>query len=158
MNCRQAEDFIFAERDGALSEDQRAALVSHVAACAACQRTRNGLTTAIDAWRVSNSRLHVPDAERAWHDVRRVIRGAETVPHRRSTIGWLGVPLAAAAAIAIGFYLAPAPAQSGATTENAQVASRDVSTVSPPGSTVVYVDDKSGWTFVLAADTAEPRT
>lgn len=152
MNCRAAERRIFAERDGALDETQRAELATHVATCAACRSVREGLTTAAATWRGDTARVSVPNAELEWQKVRRQIRGAPTTSTK---LTWIGLPLAgAAAAAAIGIYLGtgtpPPSAKIDATTVQAAPAVAAATPAQP--STVVYVDEKSGWTFVVAAD------
>ena len=156
MNCRAAERHIFAERDGALDETQRAELATHVATCAACRSVRDGLTMAATAWRSDAARVSVPNAEFEWQKVRRQIRGAPTTS-TRSKITWIGLPLAgAAAAAAIGIYLStgtstpPPSAKIDATAVQAAPAVAAATPAQP--STVIYVDEKSGWTFVVAAD------
>src|SRR3954466_11888028 len=116
MNCREAQDQVFAERDGALDSTQRAALDSHVAGCATCRRIRADLATAFTLWRVEVEKVVVPDAEREWHAVRRRIRGGAeagtetTARPRRNLVPWLAVPLGAAAATAVALFVAtPTP-------------------------------------------------
>lgn len=152
MNCREAEHQIFAERDGALDETRRAALATHLAQCPGCQRMRENLATALDALRTHSQQVRVPDAELEWQKLRREIRGSAgsksaMAEKRRSPLAWLGLPLAAAAAIAITLSLRPVsdPAASG---EQA----RTIAKAEAP-STVVFVDDQSGYLFVWADET-----
>lgn len=162
MNCREAQSQLFAERDGALDQTQRAALDGHLAHCGDCQRIRDDLSAALTAWRAGVSHTPVPDAEREWHAVRRRIRGgAETgavrpARSRRNLLTWLAVPLGAAAAVALALFVAPQsspPVQSAV--PPAQVArANSVDVASDKATTVVFVDDKSGWLFVWASDPA----
>lgn len=157
MNCREAHTHLFAERDGALEDTRRAALDGHVAECAACRRIRDDLAAALTAWRTNNAKTPVPDAEREWHAVRRIIRGGAEAgaarPGRRTLLPWLVTPLGAAAALALAFYAvrnpSPAPVSAGQPGQVARVESIEV-----PGNaaTTVFVDDKSGWLIVLASD------
>lgn len=163
MNCRQVQPQIFAERDGALDYNQRAALDGHLAQCEACRRIRDDLATALTVWRTEVTHVVVPDAEREWHAVRRRIRGgAESGAERssrprRNLFAWLAVPLGAAAAIAVTLFVVtqdPSVVPSNAPTNVARANSGDVP--SNDTATMVFVDDKSGWLFVWASD-ATPK-
>jgi hypothetical protein len=153
MNCREAQDRILTERDGALDETSRAALAVHVAGCAGCRRVQDDLSAALGAWRAEVANVTVPDAEREWHAVRRRMRGGETgaqrpVRSRRSLFTWIALPLGAAAAAALALFISPSPPF-----DPAPIAHVDA--VEAPGnnaSTLVFVDDKSGWLIVWASD------
>ena len=157
MNCREAKNYIFAERDGALGEAQRAALVSHLASCTDCQAVRTDLEQCLTELHATAANVRVPDADIEWQKVRRALRAEEEpAVRRRSFAGWLALPAAAAAAVAIGLYV-----RTGSPTGSDISAGDRVATVAPttPGtatapspSAVVYVDDQSGWTFVWATD------
>ena len=162
MNCREAQSEIFANRDGAPGASPRAALDAHVASCAACQQIRTNLAAALGAWRTDSARAIVPDAEREWHAVRRRIRGgAETglapVRPSRSGFAWLSLPLGAAAAAAFAFVVLnqERSAELHANFSSAVTArAHDVEAPGHKASTMVFVDDKSGWLIILASDTA----
>lgn len=158
MNCRQAEHQIFADRDGAFDDPRRAALTEHLAQCMACRQMRDGFSAAIDVWRADARRAITPDSERAWHDLRRQMRNAGTAVAggHRHLLAWIGAPLAAVAVVAIAFLVQPqwrggsdGPPQAVARAEYVEVPSATASTV-------VFVDDKSGWLVVLASDAARP--
>ena len=154
MNCREAERQIFAERDGVLAPDQRVALATHVTHCAACRRKRDNLAAAIEAWRVTTHTAAVPDADREWQAIRRRRRSEihpvleRTGGRRRNVIPWLAVPFAAAAAVAIALFVTPpsppSPVPTAAIAESAAPPAEDASTV-------VFVDEKSGWLVVWAS-------
>ncbi len=160
MNCREAQHQIFAERDGALENNQRAALESHVVLCADCRRIRDDLTAAFTLWRGDVAQAAVPDAEREWQAVRRRIRGGvEAGAHRpaaarRNLFAWITVPLGAAAALAVAVFVTrPGPQSAPTSQPKAQIARADA--VEAPGhnaSTMVFVDDKSRWLIVWASD------
>jgi hypothetical protein len=165
MNCREAQSQIFAERDHALDNSQRAVLDGHLAQCGDCKRMRDDLTAALAAWRTEASHVRIPDAEREWHAVRRRIRGgseagaARTSRPRRNVFTWLAVPLAAAAAIAVALYVSPEVASTVPTAHSVEHVAR-ANSVEVPGNnstTMVFVDDQSGWVFVLASDAATKR-
>lgn len=153
MNCREAHNRILAERDGALEESSRAALAGHLADCAGCRRVRDDLTATLSAWRTEVANVTVPDAEREWYAVRRRMRGGETgadrpARSRRSLFTWIALPLGAAAAAALALFISPS-----ARFDPAPIA--HVDSVETPGnnaSTLVFVDDKSGWLIVWASD------
>jgi hypothetical protein len=160
MNCREAHTHLFAERDGALDNPQRAALDGHVAECAACRRVRETLAAALMSWRAENEKTPVPDAEREWHAVRRRIRGGAEAgapaKSRRTFFPWLVAPFGAAAAVALAFYVMREPAGgTGGAATAAQIAR--VESIEVPGGAVssVFVDDKSGWLVVWANDSKE---
>lgn len=164
MNCHEVKNRLFAGSDGALSSSERAALDSHVAHCADCRRVRDDLGAALTAWRAENDRAPLPDIEREWHAVRRVIRGgipAGTVATldrpRRRLLPWVAVPVMAAAAAAITFYMGsnverPEEIEAPARPTAPQVARADSIEVPGKATTTVYVDDKSGWLVVWASD------
>lgn len=156
MNCREAEHHISAERDRALDTNQQQALMEHVAECAACRRLREDLTVSIEAWRMAEQQVRVPSADIEWQKLRREIRGGASTTTRRSIGAWLAVPLAAAAAIAIGLFVSPDIRHFGTPSRPSETVVRDgpPSGASIAAASVVYVDDKSGWTFVWAPDGA----
>ena len=164
MNCRKAQSQIFAERDGALENSLRVALDGHLTSCGDCRRMRENLTAALTAWRIEVIQTPVPDAEREWHAVRRRIRGGveagavrDSRP-RRNLFTWVAVPVGAAAAVALAFFVSPqtsSPLQPG---EHIGAHVARANSVEVPGNdatTMVFVDDKSGVLFVLAADGAK---
>ena len=162
MHCRDAERQIFAERDGALDQIQRAALASHLTDCAACRQIQQNFSRVIESWRIEASAIVVPDAEREWHDVRRRIRGGVVVGEQpvvagRRWMAWIAVPVAAAAALALSLWTPeepphkksvplaqPAAAPAVARANSVEVSARD--------GAVVFVDDKSGWVVVWDGD------
>jgi hypothetical protein len=158
MNCREAQTQIFAERDGALAENERAALVSHVAQCGDCRRIREDLATALAHWKTTAQNTLVPDAEREWHAVRRKIRGGvaagevRLTPRRPGLLTWLTVPLAAAGALALALFISvpTGPQPEAVTPQVARAESVEVSGRS--ASTMVTVDEQSGWLIVRASD------
>lgn len=151
MNCRDAETLIFAERDGTLNDNQRADLARHLGDCAGCRQLRADLSAATDAWRARTAEVAVPDAEAEWHKLRAQLHGSEvrTTPKRRiAPIVWLATPLAAAAAIALAFFLQSAPAPETDATARAEF----VEAGADDATTMVYTDKESGW-LVVWSDT-----
>ena len=157
MNCREAQSQLFAERDGSLDLLRRAALDSHIANCGGCQRVREDLTAALAAWHNEVNRAMIPNAELEWHAVRRRIRGgpdtgaARVSRPRRNLFAWIAVPLGTAAAVAVALFVSPQT--SSTSTQVAHIARAN--SVEVPGNnatTMVFVDEKSGWLFVWASD------
>ena len=161
MNCREAQSQIFAERDGALENSQRVALDGHLTSCGDCRRIRENLTASLTAWRIEVIETPVPDAEREWHAVRRRIRGGaeagavrDSRP-RRNLFAWVGIPLGAAAALAFGVFVSSPSSSTVQPGERSGSHVARANSVEVPGNnatTMVFVDDKSGVLFVLAAD------
>ncbi len=132
MNCRDIKPLLFAERDGVLTPEQHAALAAHVAGCPACRRERIVYGEAITFLKTDAANVAVPDADSEW----RTIRAKPAKKRPFAPVIWFGAPLAAAAALAVAFFVSrPAPA----TDENATP-------------TIAYVDNESGWLVVWAAE------
>ena len=155
MNCREAEHFVFVERDRALDDTQRAQLASHLATCAACRRMQSDLNRAVTQWRETESAVRIPDPDIEWHKLARALR-PEAQASRRYRPIWLTLPAAIAAVAALGlYYLTPGSGPEHLNSAAPRVAARQPVTDATAGaqsSTVVYVDEKSGWTFVWAPD------
>lgn len=165
MNCREAQSQLFAERDGALDNIHRAALDSHIAHCGDCQRVRDDFTAALASWKHEVGHATIPNVEREWHAVRRQIRGGSeagagrVARPRRHLLPWIALPVGGAIAAAAALFVTLQPVggvRSGGTSPAPQIA--HVNSVEVPASgatTVVMVDDKSGWMFVWAS--ADPK-
>lgn len=152
MNCRSAQRLVSAERDGVLTARERTDLAVHVAGCAECRRFQATLSEAGEQLRAAAARVAVPDEERAWHDIRREIHAVDTVaPRSWWALGRWALPLGAAAALAVVALVSPPWDSEQA---RAAVARAEFVEVPSDSSSVVYVDDKSGWLVVWAA--AEP--
>ena len=155
MNCREVQSELFAANEGTPANPRRAEVEAHVANCAACRRVHEDLTGALAAWRSDVSKIAVPDAELEWHAVRRRIRGGGGEPSVRSRhnwMSWLGLPLATAAAVVL-VMVAPASQSPDLDIPVGEVARAE--NIEAPGnnaSTMVFVDDKSGWLIVWASD------
>jgi hypothetical protein len=194
MTCRDIESLILAERDGAPNPAQRAVLSDHVAACPACQQFRARLGAALDAYRTGIDAAPVPNADQAWHDVKSRLHDRRPQPRERRRLApviWFGTPLAAAAALAVAFFVGgspfvqrtpvsevppaltvaetppppppppPAPPQfrNPPAHDPSIIAGADfVETADPNASTIVYVDEESGWLVVWATGTTLPTS
>ena len=166
MNCHEAQNHLFAARDSALDSNQRASLDGHVAHCANCRRMRDDLVAAFSVWRKETAEAPVPDVEREWHAVRRRIRGGADAGTtttlarpRRNFLPWLAVPIGAAAALALALYVGSENGATPPTTApgapRTHIARADSVEVPGNASTMVYVDDKSGWLIVWASDSKQ---
>lgn len=160
MNCHEAQNALFADRDDPLAPSQQAALEAHLATCGECQRVRNGLELALSNWRHQNANVAIPDAQCEWHTVRRRIRGGVDASgkvssrQRRGLFTWISIPVsAAAAALAVALYVGPfslrSPDSAPSTTQTARV---NPTTPEPVASNMVFVDDKSGWLVVWSSE------
>jgi len=158
MNCRDSERLLFAERDGALTDEQRAVLDQHVAACPACQRTRREIADAMEVFRSDAINVATPDADEAWRRLRAELAN-QTSRNRPKTklapIIWIGGSLAAAATVAFAFVgsrpsAKPTVAPTAPAPEVAQA--EYVEPGDAKASTMVYVDKDSGWLVVWATD------
>jgi anti-sigma factor RsiW len=157
MNCRTAKTLLAQEPDGALTTDERAALADHLTACPSCQHVQTSMVAVLDHWKTRSSTVPIPDAERAWQDIRRELRGGARAPAPLSwsSARWaIGAGAAAAAAIAF-FTLAPS-GRNVSPTVVAQLdrARADFVEVPNSASSMVYVDDASGWLVVWAVSDA----
>jgi hypothetical protein len=163
MDCRSAQRLLSADQDGAPATREHAALDVHLAECAKCQRFRASVADAAEAWRTSTLRVQAPDAELAWQAVRRKIRSGEAAAGTRSApwfSRWVW-PLGAAAALAaLAVVVGPRWRQELAPTGAARAVAQ-AGFVEVPGATtssMVFVDEKSGWLVVWAVDEAHPKS
>ena len=152
MNCHSAQRLLSAERDGALATGERAGLAAHVAGCAECRQFQARLAEAHEGLKAAAAQVAVPDEGRAWQDIHREIRAARpTAPRAWWNLGRWALPLGAAAALAAVALIAPSWTEDEA---RPTVARAEFVEVAGNASSVVYVDDKSGWLVVWAS--AEP--
>jgi predicted anti-sigma-YlaC factor YlaD len=158
MNCDAAQRLLSAERDGALAPRERAVLDEHLAQCAGCRQARAAVGGAIEHWKASVANVPMPDTERAWQDVRRAQRQSRPdATHAQRWLRWT-LPMGAAAALAIAVFVsrAPTPASPQRVTQLA-AASAEYVEVPKNSSSMVYVDDKSGWLVVWAVNDSKPN-
>jgi hypothetical protein len=117
MTCRDVEPLILAERDGALTPTERAALSDHIAVCPACAQLRTQLAASLEAYKGGVASVRVPDVDEAWRELQAKIHapGGQTKKRPRAPVIWFATPLAAAAAVAFAFLATrPPPAPSPA--------------------------------------------
>lgn len=185
MNCRDSESLILAERDGALTKEQAAALSDHVAACPSCQKFRADLATALAAFKSDIASVRVPDADEAWRDLQGRLHG-KARPAKKSPLAlviWFGAPMAAAAAITLLLFISrtpvptslsvspPPPPPTPMTVAAAPVHDANAEAILAEvaraeyveagdvnASTMVYVDKESGWLVVWATDANDTKT
>ncbi len=115
MNCRQAQDLLFAARDETEGSSPPAELADHLASCPDCLRLQAGLTAAIDTWKKEAATVQVPDPQTEWHAVRRRLRQEVGAP--RPLSAWvrllrIAAPLTAVAAVALVIWQARSPTSS----------------------------------------------
>lgn len=154
MHCSAAHVLLFHERDRALGATEGVALAQHLTECAACRELRRQLAAAAGEWREGTLRANPPDATAEWQALLPRLRGAVVpAPARRraAPLVWLGVSLAAAAAVALGIFFRPAgsaPLPAAPAVARAEF----VEAGNADATTLVYVDDESGWLVVWASD------
>src|SRR5262245_16941028 len=142
MKCRDIEPLLLAERDGVLTPEQHAELAKHVAACPACRHERIVYGEAVTFLKTDAANVAVPDVNEEWRAVRAQIHGEIAAPAKKPRLApviWFGAPLAAAAALAVAFFVSR-PAPPVASPEDAP-------------ETIAYVDKDSGWLVVWSTDT-----
>lgn len=167
MRCSDIEPLLLAERDGALTLEQRAVLDGHVVGCQGCRQTRVVLAEAAQSWRQTATSLVVPNAASEWRVLRRHLHEtpAPVSPFQRwkPALAWAGLPLATAAAIAFLIF-SPRSGPGPETTSNAFATSETmaradyVETGDATASTLVYVDQESGWLIVWATEAETPQS
>lgn len=153
MNCRDIEPLLLAERDSVLTPEQHAALATHVAACPACRQFRAHVGEAVTFLKTDAANVTVPDAVQEWRRLQVQLRGEATRSAKKRSLApliWFSAPLAAAAALAIAFFVSRPAAPPAA---GVQVARQTVSDDNP-APTIAYVDKESGWLVVWATDSA----
>ena len=167
MNCHDAESLLIAEKDGVLTEKERAVLQAHLADCKSCSKLQADLAAATNHFKESALAVTVPDAVKEWREVRaRAAAPERTAPAWSRLLPAIGVPLVAAAALALAFIAEPQwfgreePTATVQAVEAPQTAAWTPSAefVEIPGSDdspVVYVDEPSGWLVVWAVDPAK---
>ena len=141
MSCRDIEPLLLAERDGVLAPEQHLALAAHVASCPACRHLRAVTGEAVTFLKTDAANVAVPNTDQEWRTLRARLHGKTAKPAKKRPLApviWFGAPLAAAAAIAIAFFITR-PATSPALAETT-------------ATTIAYVDKDSGWLVVWAAE------
>jgi len=149
MNCRQAERALSRHLDDELPANDVATLEEHLASCSACRDSAAEWRGLGDAMR-AEAPSEVPDPTKAWHDIRRTLRNREPPTVQENRRPWWARPLpwagaaATVALITLGYLRHVSPSSqfpSGSAVEY-------VDTELPGASTVVYVDDETGWNIV----------
>lgn len=156
MNCSEAHRHLATERDSALEPGTHAGLEAHLAGCAECRRRRSELRAGLEQWRHATAQVQIPDPEREWHAVRRRLRSEGSHPAwaTRRVLPWLALPFGAAAAVAVAFYIGQDDLRPASRPAPEPKIAQAPAPVDPSNaSTMVFVDDKSGWLVVWAGDT-----
>lgn len=159
MNCNRAQEWISAERDGALDPARAAPLHAHLAGCEACRAFAGSLDA---AGRLLRERPMPagPTPDAAWADVQRALRQTPSAqPVFAPILEWLGdhqwrlagaaaacgvIALAALWRLAAPPVPVPVPAPAGA--HSTEVL--HVTTGLADASTMVYEDAQTGWTVI----------
>ncbi len=150
-SCRVIAPLILAECDGPLAAAALARLEAHVATCPTCRQQRAALRLAGDELRrAPQPGITADDARNAWLDLRPQLREVPARPPRawiRPVFAWTA-PLATAAVFAFALT-ATRPAMNRTTPPNARA---DFVQAPADASTLVYVDQQSGWLIVWASE------
>jgi predicted anti-sigma-YlaC factor YlaD len=159
MTCREAHRHLSAARDDALDSSQRDRLAAHLADCAACRRLSDNLGALFATWREASENVRAPDATIEWQKLRRAIRGETPVATsaRRPLLAWLAFPATAVAIAAVALFVSPTPPKTDGTRSTIARAGATTAAHKDRAPAMVYVDDKSGWTFVWAEDDGTTR-
>lgn len=151
MNCNETERLISAERDGALTENQRSDLEAHVDSCARCQQYRADLADAASAWKSSDQSAEIPDVDPEWFAIRRRIRnldesGSASPVRWWRRPRWLSLSVGAAASLLVAglFWTGSEPERESVSLASAEY----VDVEDDSASVVVFVDEESGWLVV----------
>ncbi|MCC6415777.1 MAG: zf-HC2 domain-containing protein [Opitutaceae bacterium] len=149
MDCRESQHLLTLVQDDALTDDQRATLEQHLTRCPACRAYTVQLRLAREMVCGDARAFSLPNVEAEIRTVQN--RLAQPAPARQRTFTpslWLGAPLAAAA-VAFIFFSGRQPDPTPMAEPFAQV--DYVVTGNPAASTLVYVDQTSGWLVVWAS-------
>ncbi len=152
--CRQIEPLLLSEPDGTLDAAGLAQLEAHVAGCPDCRRQRAQLAAAAASLKQTSAAFPVPSAPQEWLTLRNRLRGEQqaggggTAGSRWWFWGIRVAALGAAAAIACIAYLRPPFSASTATGK--PLARAEFVRADNAASTLVYVDQESGWLIVWA--------
>jgi anti-sigma factor RsiW len=148
MNCPEARSLLSASRDGPPPPGADA-LSAHLAACPGCRRLQEDLRAGFASWTESARSVAVPAADEMWRDVRSALHRGST-PVRPAWVR-VGLPLAAAAAVAV--LLVQSPWRQASNTTESHLAQVNFVVPGTPGaSTLVYEDSESGWLVVWTAE------
>ncbi|MBP8256921.1 MAG: zf-HC2 domain-containing protein [Opitutaceae bacterium] len=152
--CRKIEALLLSEPDGVLTASELAELEAHVVACEACRRERILISEVSTTLKESRRAVVPPSPLEEWESLRKRIHDERRESRKSQGWGkpWLrwGIPslsLGAAAAVAFVLYLrapSPAPVSLGTIARAEFVQSESAK------STLVYVDQESGWLIVWA--------
>lgn len=147
MNCHDATRLISAERDSALGPVERGELEAHIAHCPACQAWRASLAETMAVYRGQVASLPAEQIEAECRAIEARLGTARPAARRPlATVTWIGLPLAAAAAMAV-VWLAGVRPFAGPP----QYASVDfVEVADKTASPMVYLDTESGVLVVWA--------
>jgi anti-sigma factor RsiW len=160
MNCRDIEGLVLSAHDGTLTDEQCAAVASHVAGCPACRQLQAEVAAALGAYRADAAQVKAPNADEEWRRLRPRLQEGRTARKRPlAPVVWLGSAMAAAAALAFAF-LGPKPQPAAPVVfspDNEVVAEAEfVEAGNSNASTMVYLDKESGWLVVWATDANAP--
>jgi len=160
--CTEIVSLLVAEPDGTLSAAELARLETHVAGCPDCRRQRALLRATPVALRIATSTFSVPSVPAEWSELRARLLGEPggTATHRRQRRPWFAwsLPIAAVGAAAAFAILAFFREPGGSPLPLPAVAHADFFQAENVASTLVYVDQESGWLIVWADPVTNDKT
>ena len=119
------------------------------------------MAAAVEHWRAGVAAAKAPDATLAWQELRHELRA--TTGRREPGAPWFArwmLPLGGAAALAAAVVIALVPQWRGGigagSPMNVAAARAEFVEVPDNASSMVYVDDQSGWLVVWSVDDANP--
>ena len=155
MNCQRAQHLLSVERDRPLTANEQTELAHHLGGCAGCAQLRQDLAAGAQSWREVTAAVPIPDAAEEWRRFQQRLDGRPTVVHHRPRPAirtWAAFPLAVAAAVALILWIRPSHVPEAAMV-GIQPRAEFVETNDRASSTLVYVDEQSGWLVVWAPTT-----
>ena len=156
MNCHTAQRLIATEPDSTPSAEESRLLAAHLSGCEACRNEQTIVARALAGWQASTASAAMPTVERAWQDIQRELRKSSGQPASRGFLrrSWM-IPVSAAAALAALIVVARPlgkPSSPGNPLAQNSAARADFVEVPNDASSLVYVDDQSGWLVVWAVN------
>ena len=159
MNCLASQKQLLRAQDEALHDQQHSTLAAHLSSCPQCSEFEASLRQISADIKNEAASVPVPDADETWQGIQSRLQPtgeSETTSKRFAPLIWITAPLAAAAAFAFAFLPSHSTSDfdSVAMSEASATQVDYVETDNPNATTMVYVDNQSGWLVVWTDDTS----
>lgn len=162
-SCRHITSLLIAEPDGRLTPAEQAEIEGHVAECAACRQQRAVLTAIPASLQAVTHAVSSPNPQQEWMRLRaqlpkQRLQGKSQPPKTPFWLQW-SFPLGAAAAAVVVALVTHFRYSDRVSTErlSATVARADYVQAENADSTMVYVDQESGWLIVWAESSSKDK-